>query len=39
MLRVLTWMMKIDVALFGRIPSGPFFALLTKERPAVPVAR
>ena len=31
-LRVLTWFMKIDVLLFGRIESGPFFALLTKDR-------
>ena len=27
-----SWMMKLDVALFGRIPSGPFFALLRKTR-------
>jgi SAM-dependent methyltransferase len=30
-LRGLTALMKIDVALFGRIRSGPFFALLVKE--------
>jgi hypothetical protein len=26
----LTALMKVDVVLFGRIPSGPFFALLRK---------
>jgi len=26
-----TWLMKLDVALFGRVPSGPFFALLVKD--------
>lgn len=31
-LRTATWLMKIDVALFGRIRSGPFFALLVKAR-------
>ena len=30
-LKMLTIVMKLDVVLFGRIPSGPFFALLTKE--------
>jgi SAM-dependent methyltransferase len=30
-LRVLTVLMKLDVLLFGRIRSGPFFALLVKE--------
>lgn len=30
-LRALTWLMKLDILLFGRIRSGPFFALLTKE--------
>jgi SAM-dependent methyltransferase len=33
-LRVLTWMMSIDLILFGRVPTGPFFALLTKKPPA-----
>jgi SAM-dependent methyltransferase len=34
-LQGLTWAMKADVALFGRIRSGPFFALLIKDaRPA-----
>ena len=28
---VLTWMMKLDIVLFGRIRSGPFFALLEKR--------
>lgn len=30
-LRMLTWIMKLDILLFGRIRSGPFFALLVKE--------
>lgn len=30
-LRGVTWLMKLDVMLFGRIRSGPFFALLVKE--------
>jgi SAM-dependent methyltransferase len=30
-LRVLSWFMKLDLLLFGRIQSGPFFALLVKE--------
>jgi SAM-dependent methyltransferase len=30
-LRALTWLMKLDILLFGRIRSGPFFALLKKE--------
>jgi SAM-dependent methyltransferase len=30
-LRVLTWLSKLDIVLFGRIPSGPFFALLVKD--------
>ena len=30
-LRALTWMMKLDILLFSRIESGPFFALLIKE--------
>jgi SAM-dependent methyltransferase len=30
-LRVLTWVMKADVLLFGRVRSGPFFALLEKQ--------
>ena len=29
-LLALTWVMKIDIVLFGRIRSGPFFALLTR---------
>jgi SAM-dependent methyltransferase len=32
-LRALTWLMKADVTLFGRVRSGPFFALLVKEGP------
>jgi len=28
----LTWLMKLDIVLFGRIRSGPFFALLEKPR-------
>jgi SAM-dependent methyltransferase len=31
-LRVLTCLMKLDVTLFGRVRSGPFFALLEKPR-------
>jgi SAM-dependent methyltransferase len=31
-LRGLTLLMKLDVLLFGRVPSGPFFALLLKEK-------
>jgi SAM-dependent methyltransferase len=30
-LRALTWFMKLDVLLFGRIRSGPFFGLLIKK--------
>ena len=30
-LRALTWLMKLDILLFGRVQSGPFFALLVKE--------
>ena len=29
-LRALTWLMKLDLLLFGRIKSGPFFALLER---------
>jgi SAM-dependent methyltransferase len=29
-LLMLTWLMKLDVVLFGRVTSGPFFALLRK---------
>ena len=30
-LRTLSWLMKLDLLLFGRIRSGPFFALLVKK--------
>ena len=30
-LRALTWVMKLDLILFGRVTAGPFFALLVKE--------
>ena len=30
-LRAVSWMMKLDLLLFGRVRSGPFFALLVKE--------
>ena len=30
-LRLLSFVMKLDLLLFGRIRSGPFFALLVKE--------
>lgn len=32
-LRALSFAMKLDVVFFGRIRSGPFFALLVKDRP------
>lgn len=32
-LRLATWLMRLDVALFGGIRSGPFFALLVKDGP------
>ncbi len=38
-LRALSLAMKLDVVLFGRITSGPFFALLVKDRAAEPGAR
>ena len=31
-LNALTWLMRLDIVLFGRIRSGPFFALLEKSR-------
>jgi hypothetical protein len=31
-LQALTWIMEIDLVLFGRIRSGPFFALLERRR-------
>jgi ubiquinone/menaquinone biosynthesis C-methylase UbiE len=31
LLRLVTWVMRLDLLLFGRIRSGPFFALLQKE--------
>ena len=30
-LRLVTWAMKLDVLLFGRVRSGPYFALLRRE--------
>ena len=30
-LRVVTWAMKLDLLLFGRVRSGPYFALLRRE--------
>ena len=38
-LRSLSLAMKLDVALFGRITSGPFFALLVKEESPSPEPR
>jgi SAM-dependent methyltransferase len=38
-LRVLSFAMKLDLALFGRVRSGPFFALLEKETHAAAVLR
>jgi hypothetical protein len=32
-LKALTWLMHVDVLLFGRVRSGPFFALLVKDGP------
>jgi len=32
LLQVLTWLLRLDVVLWGRVRSGPFFALLVKER-------
>ncbi len=32
LLRWLSWLLRLDVALWGRVRSGPFFALLVKER-------
>lgn len=32
--RTLTWLMKLDILMFGRVESGPFFALLVNEPPA-----
>lgn len=31
--RAATWMMKLDILLFGRVESGPFFALLVNDAP------
>jgi ubiquinone/menaquinone biosynthesis C-methylase UbiE len=31
-LQALTWLMEIDLVLFGRVRSGPFFALLERRR-------
>jgi SAM-dependent methyltransferase len=36
LLRALSFAMKLDVALFGHITSGPFFALLIKEKSLSP---
>ena len=36
---VVSWIMKIDILLFGRLRSGPFFALLRKTGSPLPVAR
>lgn len=33
-LAALTWLLRLDVVLFGRVRSGPYFALLEKERAA-----
>ena len=38
-LKGLSWTMKLDLLLFGRITSGPFFALLVKERAPTPQSR
>ena len=31
--RLLTWIMKLDIVLFSRVETGPFFALLVNEQP------
>ncbi len=31
LLQALTWLLRLDVAMWGRVRSGPFFALLAKE--------
>jgi SAM-dependent methyltransferase len=31
--RLLTWIMKLDIVLFSRVETGPFFALLVNEPP------
>lgn len=38
-LRVLSFVMKLDLALFGRVRSGPFFALLEKDSNEAAVLR
>jgi SAM-dependent methyltransferase len=38
-LRMLTWLMKLDILLFGRIETGPFFALLIREESWIPGSR
>jgi SAM-dependent methyltransferase len=35
-LQVLTWLMRIDLALFGHVPTGPFFALLENRPTGLP---
>jgi SAM-dependent methyltransferase len=35
-LRALTWLMKLDILLFDRIRTGPFFALLVNDKPVRP---
>jgi len=35
----LTWLMKLDVVLLGRVRSGPFFALLEKREPVARTSR
>jgi hypothetical protein len=36
MLRVLTWLMKLDILLFSRVETGPFFALLIRQEFSIP---
>ena len=35
-LLAVTWLMKLDILLFGRVRSGPFFALLVKDDGSTP---
>jgi SAM-dependent methyltransferase len=36
--RVLTWVLRLDMALFGRVRTGPFFGLLRAQARAIPPA-
>ena len=36
--RVLTWLLRLDMALFGRVRTGPFFGLIRPRARATPPA-